>query len=305
MLWILGGLLVLAALSFFALQVAIARNGPAVLDTVDRITATARNIERLPTTSFGDHPAQKLVVVRPENAGSGDNLPVLVFQHGGSWKDGDPEDYGFVGRSFAPHGFVAVIAGYRLGEDGVFPAMLEDGADGLAWIRENIGDLGGDPDNIILMGHSAGAYNVAMLALDRQWLADAQVPHSAIKGVVGLAGPFDFYPFDSDSTRATFGGHSDPQATQPVNFVADHAPPFLLIHGELDTTVRIRNSKALANRLEEYGVVIDLLSFSDMDHTAPLLRIASPWRDKAPIHDAIRRFASNPKTSVSVQGESR
>lgn len=305
MIWILATVAALALAGFVALQIAIARNGPAVLDTVDRITASSPGTMQHEAVQFGEHPAQKLVVLHHREVEAHAALPVLVFQHGGSWKDGDPEDYGFVGRSLAPHGFVTVMAGYRLGQEGRFPAMLEDGAAALAWIRRNIAQHGGDPDQIVLMGHSAGAYNVAMLALDHSWLEQQSVPPDTVKGVIGLAGPYDFFPFDSDSTRATFGQFAEPQATQPIHFVGDHAPPFLLIHGEQDTTVKPRNSRALAARLEAAGIEVRLLTFSDMDHTAPLLQLASPWRRKGEVHEVIRQFIANPQTSVPVQAQKR
>ena len=305
MIWTLAIVAALALAGYAALQIAIARNGPAVLDTVDRITSRAANIERMETVRFGEHPAQKLVVLRQQGLAPDAMQPVVVFQHGGSWKNGDPEDYSFIGRSFAPHGFVAVVTGYRLGEDGKFPAMLEDGAAALAWIRTNIAALGGNPDHIVLMGHSAGAYNVGMLALDQRWLERENVPFGSVRGVVGLAGPYDFYPFDSESTQATFGEFDDPDATQPVNFSHADAPPFLLVHGEQDTTVRARNSHALLAHLKSTGVGAQLLTFSEMDHTVPLLRLASPWRRDGEMHEAIRQFIANPQTSVPVQGEMR
>ena len=305
MIWILAGVAAFALASFLALQVAIARNGPAVLDTVDRLTGGERGVERLSTISYGAHPAQKLVVLRPRELARDAEAPVLVFKHGGSWKDGDPEDYGFIGRSLAPHGLITVIAGYRLGEEGQFPAMLEDGAASLAWVRANIAKLGGDPDRIFLMGHSAGAYNVTMLALDQQWLQQHNIPHSAIRGVVGLVGPYDFYPFDNDSTRATFGSFDNPKATQPVNFAMGHSPPFLLVHGEQDTTVKPRNSHALAQQLKAAGAPVEILTYPEMDHTAPLLHLASPWRRSPSLHQAIQRFLSDVETSVPVKGEKR
>ncbi len=93
-LWSLGGLVLIAALSGVALQVAIARNGPAVLDTVDRIAGGARDTEHKATISTGSHSEQKLVVWGPEQLDPADApLPVLLFVHGGSWRNGDPVDY--------------------------------------------------------------------------------------------------------------------------------------------------------------------------------------------------------------------
>jgi acetyl esterase/lipase len=60
------------------------------------------------------------------------------------------------------------------------------------WARDNARRFGGDPDRIVLVGHSAGAYNAAMVALDPRWLRAAGVPAGAIKGWAGLAGPYDF-----------------------------------------------------------------------------------------------------------------
>lgn len=294
----------LGAVLAIGLRLAIAQNGPAVLDLIDRIAGPSTGVERSEAISFGPHPAQKLAVFR-NSANINVGLPVLVFIHGGSWASGDPEDYGFIGRGFASEGFVTVNAGYRLGEAGRFPAMLEDGAAALQWVRANIARYGGDPDRIVLAGHSAGAYNAAMLALDRKWLVDRGVPAEAIKGVVGLAGPYDFYPFDTASTQAAFGNASDPQVTQPVNHMATGAPPFLLIHGEEDTTVKPRNSRALAEHLAKRRVETSLYEIPDFDHSAPLLHLASPWRRNPQVRDAVLQFAREVTTSVPVQDETR
>ena len=131
------GLLVVAG--WLALQYAIARNGPAVLDTVDRIIGGERGVALLHRASFGESTHQKLLVYGDSSAEGA--KPVIIFAHGGSWRSGDPDDYGFVARALAPEGFVVVLAGYRLGEEGKFPAMVEDTASAIVWTRENIGQL--------------------------------------------------------------------------------------------------------------------------------------------------------------------
>ena len=312
MLWTILILVGLAALAAIALQIAIARNGPAVLDTVDRLAGGSRATHSSQPVRFGSEaPAQKLVVHRPHALPDNARLPVVVFFHGGSWDSGDPEDYAFVGRNLVPSGMIVVTAGYRLGERGAFTAMLEDGADAVAWVRGNIVEWGGNPDAIMLMGHSAGAYNAAMLALDPQWLAGAGVPRETIRAVVGLAGPYDFYPFDSASTKAAFGAANDPEATQPVNVARRDAPPFLLIHGTQDTTVRQRNSQALQRVLRANGTPAELQLHPEMDHTAPLLHLAHPWRtgglggEGGALHEAIVQFLAKHEPSVPVQSERR
>ncbi|MDJ0978553.1 MAG: alpha/beta hydrolase [Erythrobacter sp.] len=306
-LWTLGSFVIVFAFGGVALQLAIARNGPAVLNAVDYLTGNTRGVIRLARISTGDHPAQKLIVWGPSDAvvdpdshpdpGPNANmgLPVLLFAHGGSWRSGDPEDYGFIARAFVPQGFVVVLAGYRLvkdgGSDGAYPAMIEDTARAIGWTRETIARYGGDPDRIVVMGHSAGAYNVVMSALDCRWLDELGA--NALRGVIGLSGPYDFYPFDSESTIAAFGNAPDPEATQVFNHVRADAAPALLIHGEKDTLVRPRNSRELAALIETAGGAATLRLFPDMNHNDPLISLASPWRKRRDLAATISAFAGN------------
>ena len=103
-------------------------------------------------------------------AESASPAPVVVFIYGGGWKDGDKADYRFVAAALAARGFLTVVPDYRLYPEVRFPVFLQDNAAAVAWTRANIARYGGDPRQIFLMGHSAGAYNAAMLTLDRQWL---------------------------------------------------------------------------------------------------------------------------------------
>ena len=215
-LWTLGGLVILGVVAAIALQIAISRDGPWVLSTVDRITGGNRDVFPKALISTGEHPQQKLVVWGPDPKADEAERPVLVFVHGGGWRSGDPESYDFIARAFVPEGFVVVLAGYRLGEDGIYPAMLEDTAADISWVKQNIANYGGDSDRIILAGHSAGAYNVVMMGLDPRWLGARSMSTGDIAGVIGMAGPYDFVPFDKDSTIAAFGHVSNPPETQPV-----------------------------------------------------------------------------------------
>src|SRR3546814_8396146 len=117
---------------------------------------------------------------------------------------------GFAGRALARQGFVTVIPDYRLVPKAHWPDFLEDSAAAVAWTHEHIGTLGGDPDRIALMGHSAGAYNAAMLALDPHWLRAAKSDPSIIRGVEGLAGAYDFLPLEQGGRAGTEMGKVRP-----------------------------------------------------------------------------------------------
>ncbi|MFZ9395182.1 MAG: alpha/beta hydrolase [Erythrobacter sp.] len=302
MAWIIGTLVGLALLLALALFVAIQINGARVLDTVDRLTGGARDTAMLEQARLGPG-ATQVVDVYGTTAPGAERRPVLLFVHGGGWHSGNPADYGFIARAFVPEGFVVVTAGYRLYPEGIFPAMLEDTADAIAWTRANAARFGGDPNRIILMGHSAGAYNVAMSVLDRQWLEREALRPEIVAGVVGLAGPYDFFPFTSDSARNAFGHVEPGETTQPIRFVHRAAPPMLLLHGTADTVVRPRNSRVLAESLEQAGVRAELKVYPGMDHTDVLVSIASPWRDRRSVVQDILHFARDLRASVPVQDE--
>ena len=237
--------------------------------------------------SYGDHERQQLDIYAPHAEADGPR-PVIVWFYGGSWNSGSREGYAFAGRALAARGFVTVVADYRLVPEVRFPGFVEDGADAVRWVRENIGDHGGDGERIVLAGHSAGAYIAAMLANDPQWLGEDR---DALAGMVGLAGPYDFYPFDTSSTVDAFGEWHEPEATQPVTFADDTAPPALLLTGADDTTVKPRNSEALSARLDEAGVEAELVRYQDIDHIDIVIALSRPLRGRAAVLDDLTVFA--------------
>ncbi|MDE2405496.1 MAG: alpha/beta hydrolase [Sphingomonadales bacterium] len=239
--------------------------------------------------SFGPDKRQQLDIYAPMAPASAPR-PLVVFLYGGSWNSGVKNGYGFVGRALAARGFVVAIPDYRLVPQVRFPAFLEDNAAAVRWLRAHAAQYGADPDRIVLAGHSAGAYNAAMLALDPQWL---QSDRAAIRGFVGLAGPYDFLPLDGPVVQATFGAAPDPAATQPVHFVTRAAPPALLATGDDDKVVAPRNSDALADRLLAAGVPVERVRYPRIGHAGLVTAIARPLRGKARVLDAIAAFAAS------------
>ena len=181
---------------------------------------------------YGRHPRQRMDIYVPP--GGGTARPLVFFIHGGSWANGDRETYAFVGEAFSSRGFVTVIADYRLVPEVRFPAFIEDGALALRVVHDTITRYGGAAQRIQLVGHSAGAYNAMMLALDRRYLAAVGLRAGTIRSAVGLSGPYDFLPLDIDVTKAAFGHARDPAQTQPISFARRDAPPIFLATGSDD-----------------------------------------------------------------------
>lgn len=231
-----------------------------------------------------------LNVWRPNDLDENAKAPVLVFFYGGSWRMGDRDEYDFLARSFTNLGYVVVLPNYRLFPQVKWPSMVEDSAAALAWTHDNIAQYGGDPEQIVLSGHSAGAYNAVMAVIDPQWLAKHGKNDTIIRGIAPLAGPFDFYPFDSDSTKNSFGNADDPKMTQPVNFARGDAPPMLLLTGDSDKTVQPRNSKELQKRLVQAGGEAEYGEYAGLGHADIIMAASSLFASKAPVIDDMDSF---------------
>jgi acetyl esterase/lipase len=238
--------------------------------------------------AFGTDKRQRLDLYRPVASGPQGRLPIILFLYGGSWSSGEKGGYGFAGRALAARGFLVAVPDYRLVPQVRYPAFLEDNAAAVRWVVANATRFGGDPSRVVLVGHSAGAYNAAMLALDPRWLG---AERRAIRGWVGLAGPYDFLPLDGPVTRATFGQAGDLGATQPVNFASAGDPATLLLHGTKDTTVLPRNSQRLGALLADKGVSARVKLYPEVGHVGILTAFARPLRGRAPVIDDVTAFA--------------
>jgi acetyl esterase/lipase len=243
--------------------------------------------------AYGALPRQKLDIYSPVKPVS-DPAPVIVFFYGGSWTSGEKADYRFVAQRLAEKGYAVVIPDYRLYPAVKFPTFLEDGALALKWVQDHAESTGGDAQRIFLMGHSAGAYNAVMLALDPRLTADVGFDRGRLKGVIGLAGPYDF-KIDTELLRGVFGSAQDPAETQPVTFAKTKAPPMLLIVGEDDKTVEPRNSESLARHLRENANAVRLRRYPDEDHIDLVLELSSFINASSLVLEAILNFLSDPK----------
>jgi acetyl esterase/lipase len=274
---VLGGLVVLAIAAIALWQWAVANSSAATLNTVDAIFPRSHAVKLATSAQYGSVQAQQLELWVPEGEPPATGWPLVAFIHGGSWQNGSPQDYRFIARTLGDHGYATALIGYRLLPEGRFPIMLEDSAAAVAWLHTHAGDFQADGRQFALIGHSAGAYNSLMVGLDPEWLARVKVPQSVIQGVVSMAGPADFYPFTSQSTKAAFGRVADPQITQPIHFARGTAMPILLLHGTGDESVKPRNSRNLAKAIKARGGLVAEQEFAGMTHSGIIMALAQPF----------------------------
>lgn len=242
--------------------------------------------------AYGSAGRQRMDVYRP--VGAAPDAPIAVFFYGGSWSSGDRADYRFVGEALASRGIVTVVADYRLSPEVRYPVFLQDCAQAVRWTRDNAGRLGASPSRLFVTGHSAGAYNAAMLALDARWLADVGMKPAELAGWVGLAGPYDFLPIGIPDVQRAFNWPDTPANSQPLFHAGgaeglDHR--VLLLAARNDTLVNPRrNTLAMAQALQRRGTAVELELFDRLGHTTLIGALAPPLRGLAPVLDRFSAF---------------
>ena len=261
------------------------------LKTLNALTPSA-SYTKSADISYGADPRQKLDIYAPRNIAVG--APVVVFFYGGNWRMGDRADYAFVGEALASRGILAVIADYRLYPDASYPGFVEDSAAAVAWTARRVRSYGGNPERLFVMGHSAGAYNAAMVALDARWLGGQGMKPDVLRGWIGLAGPYDFLPIENPDVKPVFHFPDTPPSSQPINHVSADAPPALLIASEDDSLVNPgRNTGHLASRLREKGVEVETRYYDRTSHATLVATLSRPLRGLAPVLDDVERFVAS------------
>lgn len=235
--------------------------------------------------AYGDAPLQKLDIYVPDK----NNGCTVLFFYGGSWQTGSKDMYLFAGQAFASLGCVTAVADYRRYPAVSYPVFVEDSARAAVWVHNHIAAYGGDAGNFFLAGHSAGAYNAMMLAANTSFLRAAGGKAAWIKGVIGIAGPYDFLPMSDPKIIALFSTAKDTD-TQPVTYVHKGMPPVFLATGDKDTDVLPRNSIRLKAKLEKSGNKARLHTYPGIDHVGIITSLAPLFRARTTLLQDIDAF---------------
>ena len=177
--------------------------------------------------------------------------PLIVFVHGGSWQHGNKRDYLFIGETFAREGFDVAVINYQLAPENIFPAFVDDLAQAIHYLNQNKVKLNISTDNMILMGHSAGAFNVMSVVYSAQ--SQNFKYKDQIKAIVGLAGPYHFDYKDDPLSEHAFDPKTSYQQVMPYYFIEpNHIKHYLLV-AEQDQVVERKNALDLDIALRQKG----------------------------------------------------
>lgn len=220
-------------------------------------------------------------------AGATNRLPVIVWVHGGAWRAGSKENC--PARRFVAQGYAVASVNYRLSQQALFPAQIEDCKAAIRWLRAHATQYQLDPEHFAAWGSSAGGHLVALLGTTgdtKLFDKGANLDQSSrVQAVVDWFGPSDFTqmskfsltnsPFDHDAADSPeallIGGpvqQNKDKVTQanPITYVTPGDPPFLIMHGNRDNVVPYQQSELLRDALQKARVPVTLKIIEGAGH---------------------------------------
>ena len=237
---------------------------------------TARVREQFPhylDLAYGPDPKQVLDLYLPE--GEVSDAPVFLFLHGGGFREGDKAHYGSVAEPFVNRGVITAIASYRLtGSGSHYPDQPDDVKSTVKWLFENIKQYGGNPENIYVGGHSAGAILSADIGVDRAWLVEMGMPKEILKGIVPVSGPYDVRARGRPGEVYTYAPTPElREQASPILHVNDPVPAALVAVGSEEGYQE--SSVAFTEALKAAGVDAHYLLLEGEDHADTALSLAN------------------------------
>jgi len=227
-------------------------------------------------------PRQKVDIYAPEGA---KNLPVVFWIHGGGWQTGDRTNVQVKPQAFMDKGFVFVSTGYRLLTNVEMVTIFRDIAKSVHWVHDYVAEYGGDPNRMLVMGHSAGAQLAALICIDDRYLKAEGLSLNFIKGCVPVDGDTYDVPaiIETVETRLRVHGLPMPRFGHRIKFGNDPAkhrdysavthvakgkgiPRFLILHvaDHPDTSAQAERLEAV---LKDAGIPTKRFAAGETNHS--------------------------------------
>ena len=229
--------------------------------------------------SYGASERQRLDLYLPSSTlpdSQSTGWPLLLFLHGGGFREGDPALYGYLAEPFLQRGIAFASVGYRLTPESYLPSTIGDVEDMLAWSLRNLPDRGVDTERLALTGHSAGAILTAHLAVRDDWLAQRALPGDLIKAAIPISGVYDFT--DPADRREFFAAGADRSYSSPIHQLSTTPPAMLIAYGSDENGPQYAaDSQRLAEAIRSRGGRAEAQELAGMTHadTADALGDAS------------------------------
>ena len=209
---------------------------------------------------YGSDFFQKLDIFLPDRVPERP-VPVLLFFHGGAWKNGFKEWLGFMAPPLVSLPAIFISGNYRLAPTVRFPAPLDDCCDALAWVWKNVSAYGGDPNRIYVGGHSSGGHLVALLTLRPDLLTARGLPNDCVKACFPLSAAFNLErknsgPVRSQMLELLLEAGDDGAGATPLNYVGGNKVPFYVAWGTRDLPELVLENERMVKLLRSENCVV-------------------------------------------------
>ncbi len=234
-----------------------------------------------PEANATDNPKLNVFIPRKSNV---EKAPVLIFIHGGNWNSGRKGIYDLLGRNFASKGIITVIPGYTLSPNGNYDVMTEQIAQVIKWVKTDIENYGGDPNQIFVSGHSAGGHLGALAVMNPKYNIDP-------KGISGIilndAAGLDMKnylegnpPTEKDNYLATWtSNRKEWKEASPIYFLNKNTPPFLIYIGDKTyNSIKVANTRFLS-AVKPFQPNVTPIRLNKK-HVPMVLQYFNPWSDR-------------------------
>ncbi|MFT7158724.1 MAG: arylformamidase [Parvicella sp.] len=223
----------------------------------------------------------KLNIHQPRRS---ENNPVIIFIHGGYWNEGNKNMYGFLGRHFAQKNMVTVIPSYTLSPNGNYDTMAKEVAKAIQWTYDSISKYRGNPDQIFLMGHSAGGHLIALVGTNPKYLENTDI----IKGIIlNDAAGLDMYSYLQENPPTKNHNYDvtwtdDPdnwKDASPIYFLSENVPSMLLYVGTKTYPSIISSNKDFVEKIKKYQPEAEI-NFLNKKHVPMMSQFLFSWNKR-------------------------
>jgi acetyl esterase/lipase len=245
------------------------------LAAADAPVRVVKDIPYLTSAHYADN-KDTLDIYSPAGAAG---APVIVWYYGGALTQGDKSDAtaAGAGKRFASAGIVTAVVNYRLSPGVSHPAHVEDAAASFAWVKRHIAEYGGDPNQIFVVGHSAGAYLLALLALDGRYLAKHGMSPRDIRGMAPISAFYWVERTGVAPDRPKFVWGTDEKAwidASPAHHLRADAPAMLIVYADGDEPWRRQQNVEMAQALQAAGSRrVEIVQITDRTHMSILRKL--------------------------------
>ena len=222
---------------------------------------------------YGTHPSMTLDVFRSPVP----RAPVVVFVHGGYWRSLDKSDHSFIAPALTRAGLCVVVPNYALCPAVTIPQIALQMVQALAWTWRHVGEFGGDPGRITMVGHSAGGHLVSLL-LNCDWPAWASdLPARLACRALSISGLFDLEPMrraPSFQASLRLTPHQVRRAS-PLRMPAPRGATLYGVVGAAETDEFLRQNRAIRQAWGERAVPV-CEAMAGLNHFSILDALVAP-----------------------------